>query len=375
MRLKEIEFEEFVGTKKEWRLPRLELGALNLVAGPNAVGKSRTLSIINSLAKLLMGNAEISDSHWQTLFINDNSEMSYELKIENSEVTKETLHIDKKLHLKRELDGTGKIESKQHGLMRFKVSPSTPAAIAKRDEFQHRFLEPLHEWANSLRYYPFSSRMGRDKVLVKTEDASAANPRDFSDVVRIFRTGTDQYGEKMTSMVRDDMKQIGYSLSKVGVEPLTDMRASPIPATILGVVAKERDLKGPTPQQSMSDGMFRALSLIIHVAFAELSGKASCVVVDDIGEGLDFERSRKLIELLVERAHKNKFQLIMATNDRFVMNAVPLESWTCLRRTGGKVEILNHINAKNLFDEFRLTGLSNFDFLTTGYFSERDEDA
>lgn len=375
MRLKEIEFEEFVGTKKEWRLPRLELGAVNLVAGPNAVGKSRTLTIINSLAELLMGNLEISNSHWQTLFIDDGSEVAYELKIENSVVKKETLHIDQDRRLYREPDGSGKIKSKDHGMITFKVSPSKPAAIAKRDEFQHGFLEPLHEWANCLRYYPFSSRMGRDKVLVKTEDASTANPRDFSDVVRIFRTGTDQYGEKMTSMVRDDMKRIGYSLSTVGVETLRDMRASPIPATILGVVAKERDLKGSTPQQSMSDGMFRALSLIIHIAFAELSGEASCVVVDDIGEGLDFERSRKLIELLVERARKNKFQLIMATNDRFVMNAVPLESWTCLRRTGGKVEILNHINAKNLFDEFKLTGLSNFDFLTTGYFSESDEDA
>jgi hypothetical protein len=48
------------------------------------------------------------------------------------------------------------------------------------------------------------------------------------------------------------------------------------------------------------------------------------ILIDDIGEGLDFDRSSRLIKLLIEIAEKNEnIRLIMSTNDRFVMNAVP----------------------------------------------------
>lgn len=57
-----------------------------------------------------------------------------------------------------------------------------------------------------------------------------------------------------------------------------------------------------------------------------------CIVIDDIGERLDYERSCALIELLMSKATTQQVQLIMTTNDRFVMNKVPLEAWTVLHR-------------------------------------------
>ena len=123
----------------------------------------------------------------------------------------------------------------------------------------------------------------------------------------------------------------------------------------------------------MSQGMFRALSLIIQTVYAELTSDSGCVIIDDIGEGLDHERSTKLIHVLMDRAKKSDVQLIMATNDRFVMNAVPLEAWSCLRRTPGGCEVPNYENSQALFDEFRLTGLNNFDFLATKFLSTENQ--
>jgi len=57
----------------------------------------------------------------------------------------------------------------------------------------------------------------------------------------------------------------------------------------------------------------------------------------------------------------------MSTNDRFVMNNVPLEYWQVIQRKGGECRIYNYQNSKDIFDEFTYTGLNNFDFLATDF--------
>lgn len=42
--------------------------------------------------------------------------------------------------------------------------------------------------------------------------------------------------------------------------------------------------------------MYRALAVIIHLNYLLLAKKTSCILIDDIGEGLDFERSTALSE-------------------------------------------------------------------------------
>jgi ABC-type cobalamin/Fe3+-siderophores transport system ATPase subunit len=122
----------------------------------------------------------------------------------------------------------------------------------------------------------------------------------------------------------------------------------------------------------MSQGMFRALSIIIHLTYHVLMKTPVTILIDDIGEGLDFDRSIRLIGLLIEVAEKSNIQLIMSTNDRYVMNKVPFKYWQLIQRTGGECRIFNYQNSKEIFDEFEYTGLNNFDFLATDFInSER----
>jgi hypothetical protein len=60
----------------------------------------------------------------------------------------------------------------------------------------------------------------------------------------------------------------------------------------------------------------------------------------------------------------------MSTNDRFVMNNVPLEYWSIMQRYPNESKIYNYRNSRKQFEDFELTGLSNFDFLTSGPFKE-----
>ncbi len=117
--------------------------------------------------------------------------------------------------------------------------------------------------------------------------------------------------------------------------------------------------------------MFRAISLIIQLNYLKLTREPSCILIDDIGEGLDYERSCHLIKLIMDKAENARFQLIMATNDRFVMNEVPLEYWTVLHREGKRCRVFNIKNSKEKFEEFRFTGLNNFDFFSSDYLIEQ----
>ncbi len=98
------------------------------------------------------------------------------------------------------------------------------------------------------------------------------------------------------------------------------------------------------------------------------------MLIDDIGEGLDFSRAQAFISLLIERAKGNKLQMIMTTNDRFIMNGVPLCYWGIVRRHANKVHVLNERNSREIFDDFSSLGLNNFDFFSTNFFEEgRDQ--
>ena len=216
--------------------------------------------------------------------------------------------------------------------------------------------------------------MGRENLVFFVTDPSKKSEvdlNDFNRVVPIFKKGEKEFPNTYSKSVISDMAAIGYDLADISIKVPTDFRITIDPPfagqpSVLSV--KEKELKGRTDQFSMSQGMFRALSIIIQLNYSELASKPSCILIDDVGEGLDYERSCALIELLMQKAKRTGVQLIMSTNDRFVMNKVPLEAWTVLLRDGPEIRAYNYGNAKAVFDDFKFTGLSNFDFFSTEVF-------
>jgi len=187
-------------------------------------------------------------------------------------------------------------------------------------------------------------------------------------VVAIYHKGEKAYGSSFKEAVKADMASLGYDIEDLILRrPANIILQSPIPLDVVGLAVKEKDLQGFTDQTTISQGMFRAVSILVQLNYSVMSGSATCFLVDDIGEGLDYERSCKLIEVLRAKAYHSSVQLIMSTNDRFVMNSVPLEEWCYLRRTGNHVRVLNYSNARDAFERFKVTGLNNFDLLATDF--------
>ncbi len=260
---------------------------------------------------------------------------------------------------------------KEGKVIEFQPPDSDLAAVARVDKIQHSFLEPLREWGQGVRHYLFGETMGKPVLALLVKDGPTPDPKDVNAVIGLYRKGARDFPEVFQQAVLHDLNAIGYNVEEVGVMSPTDIELqsfAPVSPMILCV--KERDLAFPTQQTHMSQGMFRALSVIIHLNYAVIASKPSCIVIDDIGEGLDFERSCKLIELLRRRARHSTVQLILSTNDKFVMNEIPLEEWCVLQRKGGHVRVRNHENSKELFEDFKFTGLSNFSFFEMDFANE-----
>ena len=374
MRLESIEYTEHRGSPHEWSLQGLELGPLNLIVGKNATGKTKALNVIHSLARLLTGKSKPSffAGYCDVRFDHNGQALRYILGYGREKFTQEEFYRGDEKLLERGKGGIGKLYHEREGrALDFQTPEDELAAVVRQDSLQHGFLRPLSDWANRLFLFRFGNRMGKDPLCLPSNGATDGDLSTRDDIVEVFHIGQEEYPQVFEASIREDMGAIGYSLDQIGLvrrEPVMVGRYLPAHAYALWV--KEKDLTASTLQFDMSSGMFRALSILIHLEYALLSGRPSCILIDDIGEGLDFDRSCALIELLMAKATRSQVQLVMSTNDRFVMNKVPLKAWSVLQRQGGTVRVRNYQNSRAIFDEFEFTGLSNFDFLATDFVNE-----
>ena len=374
MKLKSIQYSQYDGQPREWRLEDCTLGDINLIVGKNATGKTKALNIISALADSLSGDSKqkLDTGDWDVAFENEGIEIRYLLKWKDKKIVQDKLIQAGKTLLQRGADGTGKIfAEKLKKDFDFQPPSDELAVVNRRDTIQHPFLNQLYGWGKAVRYFRFGTPMGRDRLVVIASGSDfleqELNLKDTNQAVEIFLKGQKEYPKDYALSIIADMEKIGYGLDDISVKKIEIIASNQLPTEVSGISVKERDLDATTLQHEISTGMFRALSLIIQLNYFLLFSLPSCILIDDIGEGLDFSRSTALIDLLIEKIKGTKIQLIMATNDRFVMNRVPLEYWSVIRRLPNMSKIYNYQNSKELFDNFEFTGLSNFDFFSSDY--------
>ena len=372
MQLETITYAQFEGKPEEWSITDFSFGNINLIVGKNATGKSRTLNIIQALGNLVSGyiKLQFKSGNYKALFNEDGEKLTYFLKYEKSKVIEEKLVIGSTTKLDRGRRGEGTIYAvKEKRDMKFQAPPSELACVNRRDSVQHPFFEDLHKWGKNLRSYLFGTPLGRDHYAVfqKDKGEEKLNLKDTKQPVAIFKKGQKKYSKEFIDNIKTDMAKVGFNLDNITVGSPISITFQNLLEPPQGILVKEGDLKGTTDQNSISQGMFRALSLIIQLNYSLLASVPSCILIDDIGEGLDYERASALIKLLIDKAKKSSVQLIMSTNDRFVMNNVPLEYWSIMRRFPNESKIYNYKNSRKQFDDFELTGLNNFDFFTSDF--------
>lgn len=387
MQLKSILFSRFKGEAQEWNIEGrdidgkfnqpLSFGDINLIVGKNASGKSKTIDAIRHIADLISGDVKLSrlqqigygTAEYNLIFEEKNQDgvidkITYDLSFTNGVVKKEVLKINDEERLNREKEEIWFEKTKES--LKFQVDLNMLAVFSKRDSVQYPFLEKLYSWGKNINYYRFGSQLGKDAFLrdINLVDLKAeVDLKDRDEVNEVFIRGNKDFPESFKASLLNDMKSISYSLSEISTGKIKN-----IPVSAYGLNVKETDLEDVTDQATMSQGMFRALSLLIQLNYSLFSKIPSCILIDDIGEGLDFDRTKGLIDLILEKVKNSSVQIIMTTNDRFIMNKIPLEYWSVIQRISNKSLFYNYRNGKEIFDEFENIGLSNFDFLASEFY-------
>jgi len=367
MVLKQIEYSEFVGDDRYWAIKPFELGRINLFVARNATGKTRTLKAIDLLCKMIKGDYFNYQSNYSVEFSDNYENFKYIVKHDNEKVVFEELVGNDKIFFQRYDTGKGEIFAEQLGKnIEFQL-PENKMAISRRDKIQHPYLEKIHQWAESVQYYLFGTSMKQEysKAIDKKNTILDGNS---DNSIEVFSVGEFKFGKEFKEKVLISMNIIGYELDNIYIQLFNGHSDDYV------LFASEKNINTIVDQINMSQGMFRALSIIIHLTYHAMMGIPTTILIDDIGEGLDYDRSTKLIKLLIELAEKNdNIQLIMSTNDRYVMNNVLFKYWQVIERKGGECNVYNHHNSKEIFDEFKYTGLNNFDFLTTDFINAKRE--
>ena len=358
MKLRQLSYikKSLTPNNNEWSVDELQLMDINLVVGKNAIGKSRVVKLINKAASIINGiavddsfNGATSVTEWQLHFETANgSSLKFDFTSSLDMFDSEKIYFDEKLVLDRTKDNT-QIYSYINGLISIAPPLDRLTLQVRRDQKEFPFFEDIVKWAKQLRFFDFTAIDPLD-VTSKSLEYHPVNLLERlslaskQNVILAFNT-------------------IGYQIKDIFVEK----RLGGAPR--LHVV--EEGLINSIVDSEMSQGMLRALSVLIFIENLVSNNNVSTVIIDDLSEGLDYERATKLGKLLVEKLENSNIQFIATSNDSFLMDVVPIKYWNILQRDGNTVRALNYQNSKEQFDKFRMTGLSNFDLFSSDYLLQK----
>ncbi len=333
-----------------WEL--IDMSALhqtNLLVGENASGKTRTLNALRSVTSFLQMRPikTVADTNFRTTlsfsdFEDENWSMDYTFEIADNKVIFEQLNVN----------GTRLLERNDKGgiLKGDSIEPPVDKLTVqvRRDRSDYPEIETLMEWAESIieiscsNLNPFTSMSGVPDVI---------NPLSLSDLV-------EHLSDSEKESVIKQANELGYDIQDVIIVPFSDIKL---------IYVKEKYVHESIASLHLSSGMLRVLYLLFFLAYMKHERKYRLILIDDLGEGLDYKRATLLGKIVFNECNQEHTQLISSSNDSFLMDVVDISNWQILRRDKTKIKALNEENSKDLFDYFRMTGLSNFDLFSSDF--------
>ena len=321
-----------------WELSGLSpLTPVTLLVARNATGKTRTVKALQKVTSFLqmkengvntfsagMTFADKADDGWK---------MEYSFEVSEGIITKEELTVAGETLIKRNATAAE--------YRRGRITPPSDKLVAqtRRDKELYPEIEQLMQWAEGAATVrcsditPFTAQ-----ILGKMSDMRA-----FSDLV-------DSLSPAEQKAVLEAAKSLGYNIADIETVELSQGMKL--------VRLKEESVAGELVDRQLSGGMLRALYLLCFMSAVHRGKRPGMLVIDDLGEGLDYGRSVALGKIIFQDCESNGVQLIASSNDAFLMDVVDIANWQVLRRKNSRVTTINCTTNPQLFKDFRMTGLS-----------------
>lgn len=336
-----------------WQLNDMNLQDVNLIVARNANGKSRTLSVIDSLVRIISQKREmVGGGTWKVCFRSLSGEnYDYSVAAKTSgQITREVLAVDKKILIDRKISAA-RVFSKITNKIEVIFPPEKQLILhVRRDIKAYPAFEKLIDWALNSYGFRFGT-ISPTNAFVNSE-YDFMNPVD--DLFDIYRQLSNSQRDHILGQLRD----MDYEVTAIKAILRTDSR-------LLEVT--ENGVSRPILHVNLSQGMFRVLALLVYFTYLINVKKPQLITIDDLGEGLDYKRSGKIGKFIFDTCKDRGIQLIATSNDGFLMDSIPIKYWNILQRKGINVEALNERNSPDLFKNFIFSGLSNFDFFSSDY--------
>lgn len=334
-----------------WELAEMNaIQATNLLVGKNASGKTRTIRALQNVTNFLqMKPIMFEAAEFKTKLTFEDAQdrdwnMVYAFEIAKGKVISEQLTINGDVLIKRSVEKTV--------FMGDSINPPMEKLVVqvRRDRAAYPQVEALMEWAEGVISISCSNINPFTVILGST--TNIVNPLPFSTMVETLTS-------KEKKIVLETAKRLGYEV--------TDMTTVKTNGEMKFVAINERYIKNAIMDFQLSSGMIRVLYILCFLEYMKHEAKHSLLLIDDLGEGLDYNRATLLGKKVFEACESEYIQLMASSNDSFLMDVVDISKWQILRRKNSKLTVLNQKNAPKLFEAFRMTGLSNFDLFASDF--------
>lgn len=335
---------EFSYYREHWNLNRIFLQDLTLLVGANAVGKSKTINAINTVAGIISGRVQLNlRSTFSTkLKLKDGEDaFIYELSVMNASVVSESLVVNGEVKIQREGNS-----AKFYG---DEVNPPLSRLLlgSRRDTELYPDIEKLMEFFDRVSLFSFSNVIPGERVLDPITIGGL-------DIAGMFSNLSEEDRQSIIELLND----LGF---KVG--NLHSVRA-------MGkslIAMKEEGVGSEFVMWAFSTGLIRVVAMLTYLYHLSVDSKGGLILIDDLGEGLDYHRSTKLGKHVCDFCGDKGIQVVLTTNDSFLMNVIDIDCWNILSRKGSVVSSVSRGTDPDLFDSFKLTGLSNYDLFRSDF--------
>jgi hypothetical protein len=344
-------FEGFPGAE-DWITDEIYLQKLNLFVGKNATGKSRIVTTPVGFAEMITQKKNIYRGNWNFTFTREDEKLlSYIINRDKNDVITEKILIDQNIVLDRSKEVTQLYTFLEEGFEIITPPDNKLILHIRRDKKEYPYLEDIVSWAERTHFFKFG------KILTTSFLGDGLTGKELISIedVPAFIRGLD---ESSKNEIIEEFNMLGYDLKGFYTK---QERGKDV------LYIKEKGLKHDLRQNRLSQGMFRALALIVFINYLIAKGNADTIIVDDLGEGLDYERATELGKLIFNKLENTNIQFIASSNDSFLMDVVDIKYWSILKRSDNEVKVYNYENSKDKFNNFRFSGLSNFDLFSSDY--------
>jgi AAA15 family ATPase/GTPase len=348
-----MHIKSFKYKQHSWELDSIYFNLLNLIVGKNAVGKSKTLKALLEVAKFIKGESANDASAHKCCMVfadADGKELQYSYEWSGNAVIAESMSFDNRMVISR--------DKNQAVLNEDTINPPVNKLIIQTQRDTNKFpeFETVIGWAEHTRVFSFSDLTSFNSFIIPNMYTESI---EFDDVY-------ERIDDNKETFVLNTMRELGYKISGITKLELTPHKI---------IYLNEEGVTASLFPHSLSNGMVRVFYILTYLAYIAMVEGAKTFLVDDLGEGLDFSRSSKLSKIMFDYCESNDIQLIVTSNDNFLMNAVDLNNWIILQRKGNKVTSYSQITHSDMFIKFRKMGLNNFDMLSTDFVDRFISDA